>query len=227
MADSGEMHVSLEDLLNLQADLNLLSQNLEELNDLAQTDLSAVGQYWQDGKFEEFSNVYMPQINKIGEIATYYKQWASGPLQETIDKEKKYQGWGPGGGSGIGTGSGGSASSDTTQAPKPNKFLEAQRRMNNPSEAERPHSPQPQPWPYNQENHYDPSKLERPRSPQYQQWPYNPPKNSTSGDSSSSKPIKPVPPKPSDSGFDTPQNVREPLSPKEIAMLEKLYGRGR
>lgn len=227
MADNGEMHVSLEDLLNLQADLNLLSQNLEELNELAQTDLSAVGQYWQDGKFEEFSNVYMPQIKKIGEIATYYKQWAAGPLQETIDKEKKYQKWSPGDGSGNGNGSGGASSSSTTQAPKENKFLEAQKRMNNPSEAERPRSPQ-QPWPYNQQNHYDPSKLERPRSPQPQPWPYNQQRPTPpTGTASSSKPIKPVPPKPSDSGFDTPQNVRQPLSPAEIAMLEKLYGRGR
>ena len=96
---------------------------------------------------------------------------------------------------------------------------------NNPSEAERPRSPQ-QPWPYNQQNHYDPSKLERPRSPQPQPWPYNQQRPTPpTGTASSSKPIKPVPPKPSDSGFDTPQNVRQPLSPEEIAMWEKLYGR--
>jgi len=197
MADHDKMHASLEHLQELQSELNNLSKSLEELCDIAHADLSNVGQYWQDGKFEEFSEVYKPEIQKIDELSGYYKQWADVPLQAEIEHVIRYNGWRPESGANSSRGgSVGPVPTPPSPAPKVNKYLQHK------NELERPLPPPPQPWPYNQQR-------------------------SRPDGGVAASPYKYTPPKPDDSGFDTPQNTRPRISPEQQELLMRFYGKQR
>jgi len=72
-------------LIELKSDLTRLSNTLHVIFDLMNTDMSQVGQTWQDGKYEEFVQGYRPQINKCEEISVRYSEWCARVLDPTIE----------------------------------------------------------------------------------------------------------------------------------------------
>ena len=90
-------------LTELKSDLTRLSNTLHVIFDLMNTDMSQVGQAWQDGKYQEFVDGYKPQIQKCEDISVRYSDWCSRVLDPTIENviavEKTDVG---GGGSSVG-----------------------------------------------------------------------------------------------------------------------------
>lgn len=72
-------------LSELQSDLTQLSTTLHEVFELMNTDMSQVGQAWQDGKYQEFVDGYKPQIQKCEIISEQYKLWCTKVLAPTIE----------------------------------------------------------------------------------------------------------------------------------------------
>ena len=90
-------------LIELKSDLTRLSKTLHVIYDLMNSDMSQVGQAWQDGKYQEFVEGYKPQINKCEEISERYTEWCVRVLDPTIENvlavEKTDVSGGTGGGS--------------------------------------------------------------------------------------------------------------------------------
>ena len=74
--------VALEDL---KSDLMLLSENLKEVHSDMKADMTNVGEFWQDAKYQDFINGFQPQIDRCLQIATRYEEWCKTVLQTTID----------------------------------------------------------------------------------------------------------------------------------------------
>ena len=72
-------------LTELQSDLTQLSTTLHEVYDLMNTDMSQVGQAWQDGKYQEFVDGFKPQIQKCELISEQYKLWCTKVLTPQIE----------------------------------------------------------------------------------------------------------------------------------------------
>lgn len=72
-------------LIELKSDLTRLSKTLHVIYDLMNSDMSQVGQAWQDGKYQEFVEGYKPQINKCEEISERYTEWCVRVLDPTIE----------------------------------------------------------------------------------------------------------------------------------------------
>lgn len=106
--------VSSAELMTLQSDLIQLSGTLHELYELMNSDVSSLGEYWRDQKFDEFLTGYKPQMDKMEEISERYHEWATKDLQITIDHVVEAEGVDVSGGSS--SSSGGSSSSDSTSS---------------------------------------------------------------------------------------------------------------
>jgi hypothetical protein len=85
MVDNGGAKVSSAELMTLQSDLVNLSNQLHELYELMNSDVSSLAEYWRDQKFDEFLTGYQPQMEKMEEISVRYHEWATKDLQVTID----------------------------------------------------------------------------------------------------------------------------------------------
>ncbi len=72
-------------LAELKTDLTNLSATLHEISELMNTDMSQVGEAWQDNKYQEFVDNYAPQIQKCEDIADRYNEWCKKVLDPTID----------------------------------------------------------------------------------------------------------------------------------------------
>ena len=72
-------------LTELKKDLIRLSTTLHDIYDLMHSDMSQVGQVWQDGKYQEFVEGFKPQIDKCEEISKRYKEWCVRVLDPTIE----------------------------------------------------------------------------------------------------------------------------------------------
>ena len=72
-------------LTELKNDLTRLSSTLHMISELMDSDMSQVGQVWQDGKYQEFMDGYKPQIAKCEEISKRYKEWCVKVLDPTIE----------------------------------------------------------------------------------------------------------------------------------------------
>lgn len=81
----GAAKVSSAELQTLQCDLVHLSNELHKLYELMNSDVSGLGEYWRDQKYEEFLTGYKPQMEKLEEISERYREWATKDLQTTID----------------------------------------------------------------------------------------------------------------------------------------------
>lgn len=83
--DDSNARVSSPELMTLQTDLVNLSNQLHELYELMNSDISQLSEYWRDEKFDEFLDGYKPQMEKMEEISERYHEWATKDLQVTID----------------------------------------------------------------------------------------------------------------------------------------------
>lgn len=154
--------VSSAELITLQSELVSLADQMHELYELMNSDVSSLGEAWRDQKYDEFLTGYKPQMDKMEEISERYREWATKDLQVTIDHVIDAEGVDVSGDSVGGAGfSSGSEESSSSSTSSGNPFLAGKK---GPSSSERPHGPQIDYFGRN--NKYDPSKLERPRGPQ-------------------------------------------------------------
>lgn len=144
MVSNSGAQVSSESLINLQGELNTLSGNLNELYELLGQDLSRLGEYWRDSKYEEFMQEFHSSREKINELSEKYYEWANSylpPRIEIIQKAEKanmsvdsstssggsVSGGGASGGPAAVTGGG--TGTPLSKNEKIEKFREAQRKV--------------------------------------------------------------------------------------------------
>ena len=104
-------------LTELKSDLTRLSATLHVIYDLMKTDMSQIGEAWQDGKYQEFIQGYEPQINKCEEISERYKEWCMKVLDPTIENVIAVERTDVSGGAGGGSTFGGGSATDGGVAP--------------------------------------------------------------------------------------------------------------
>ena len=85
MVDNSGAKVSSAELITLQSDLVNLSNQLHELYELMNSDVSSLAEYWRDQKFDEFLSGYKPKMDEMENISVRYNEWATKDLQVTID----------------------------------------------------------------------------------------------------------------------------------------------
>lgn len=127
--DNNDAKVSSAELTTLQSDLIQLSAQLHELYELMNSDVSSLGEYWRDQKYDEFITGYKPQMDKMEEISERYHEWATKDLQTTIDNVTDAEGVDVSGSSvGSSPTSSGGDSSSAAAAPS-NPFLKGTQKM--------------------------------------------------------------------------------------------------
>lgn len=140
MVSNSGAQVSSESLINLQGELNTLSGNLKELYELLGQDLSRLGEYWRDSKYEEFMQEFHSSREKINELSEKYHEWANSylpPRIEIIQKAEKanmsidssISGGGSVSDGGASGGSSAVAGKPSSRNEKIERFREAQRRL--------------------------------------------------------------------------------------------------
>jgi phage-related minor tail protein len=82
--------VSSEDLEKLQSEINIIAEKIIELRETVGNAISAVGEEWQDTKYEEFSEAYEENKTAMADIATEYQRYANDVLPPFIEKAKEY-----------------------------------------------------------------------------------------------------------------------------------------
>lgn len=78
-------HVSSAKLIDLQAQLNQLAENLDECYDLLCDGVKQLGESWQDEKYDEFDTEFKETRETISELAEKYRQWANTHLPPRIE----------------------------------------------------------------------------------------------------------------------------------------------
>jgi len=78
--------VSSEALAELKTGLSQLSESLLELYDLMTADMTQVGEYWRDPKYEEFQSGYSKQIKECERISQRYTEWCGKVLDPAIER---------------------------------------------------------------------------------------------------------------------------------------------
>ncbi len=90
MQNSGT-YVSSKSLIELQSDLNKLSERLMEIYDLINQNISSVHEDWTDNKFDEFNENFKPSNDLIQELSEKYKDWAMNYLPPRIEEAIAYE----------------------------------------------------------------------------------------------------------------------------------------
>lgn len=121
---SENSQVSSAALIELESDLTKLSHTLHEIFELMNADMTNVGEFWRDPKYQDFVAGYRPQINKCEEISARYDEWCKKVLRPTIEKVIKIETTDVGGDAGGATSSssGGGVIEDTPKVSKAAKF---------------------------------------------------------------------------------------------------------
>lgn len=83
--------VSSEELEKLKSEISTIAEKLIELRETVTNAISAVGEEWQDSKFEEFSEAYEENKTLMADIATEYQRYANDVLPPFIEKAKEYE----------------------------------------------------------------------------------------------------------------------------------------
>ena len=111
-------------LTDLKSDLTQLSTTLHDVFDLMNADMSKVGDAWQDGKYQEFVDGYMPQIQKCEDISVRYSEWCKRVLDPTIENVIAVEKTDVGSGSGSigGVGAAGAVSGGLSSSVSGGKF---------------------------------------------------------------------------------------------------------
>ncbi len=64
------------ELKAFEDDLEKMSSTFKELYDLIETYLMTVHEKWQDSKFDEFTDVFRKDQEKVAELAEKYHTWS-------------------------------------------------------------------------------------------------------------------------------------------------------
>ena len=91
MAKDTTSHVSAEELEKLQTEINNIADKSGELRETVANAISAVGEEWQDSKFDEFSEEYESNKKAMEDISTEYHRYANEILPPIIEKAKEYE----------------------------------------------------------------------------------------------------------------------------------------
>lgn len=124
--DYTDAKVNSTDLLTLQSDLVQLSSQIHEAYDLMNSDVSSLGEYWRDQKFDEFLSGYKPYMDQMEEISERYREWATKDLQVTIDHVIATEGVSV---TRDGQGSGNTSAGNGQVTPPVNPFLAASKKL--------------------------------------------------------------------------------------------------
>ncbi|MCM1177773.1 MAG: hypothetical protein NC308_05970 [Clostridium sp.] len=84
ISDSG-VEVSSKALIDLQGDLNSLSDNLQELYEVLSRAMSSLNEDWRDDKYEEFEQEFRSSKELIMELSEKYREWANQYLPPRIE----------------------------------------------------------------------------------------------------------------------------------------------
>ena len=85
MFSNSVAEVSSEALINLQGDLNNLSDKLQDLYDVLNTAISSLNEDWRDSKFDEFEEEFRSSKETIIELSEKYREWANQYLPPRIE----------------------------------------------------------------------------------------------------------------------------------------------
>lgn len=85
MISNSGVEVSSKALIDLQGDLNNLSDNLQELYEMLATAMSALNEDWKDEKYDEFEQEFRSSKELIGELSDKYRVWANQYLPPRIE----------------------------------------------------------------------------------------------------------------------------------------------
>ena len=85
MISNSGVEVSSKALIDLQGDLNNLSDNLKELYEMLATAMSALNEDWKDEKYDEFEQEFRSSKELIGELSDKYREWANQYLPPRIE----------------------------------------------------------------------------------------------------------------------------------------------
>ena len=85
MISNSVVEVSSKALIDLQGDLNNLSDNLQELYEMLATAMSALNEDWKDEKYDEFEQEFRSSKELIGELSDKYREWANQYLPPRIE----------------------------------------------------------------------------------------------------------------------------------------------
>lgn len=80
------VNAGIQELTTFKADLMNLAKSIEELYNAMNVDVSHLGEQWQDQKYEEYLEGYMPQLKKVEEISARYSEWCEKVIQPLIDR---------------------------------------------------------------------------------------------------------------------------------------------
>ncbi len=84
-------YVSSKALIDLQTELKQLSQNLNDVYDLINQNVSTVHAAWMDEKFDDFHDNFRPCNELILELSEKYDDWANNYLPPRIELALKYE----------------------------------------------------------------------------------------------------------------------------------------
>lgn len=83
--------VSSAALIELQSELNALSEAMAELYEALNGDMGKLAQGWTDEKFGEFQENFRSRQEMIASLSEKYKQWANGYLPPRIELAIKHE----------------------------------------------------------------------------------------------------------------------------------------
>lgn len=84
-------YASSRSLIELQSELNSLSEILQDLYNALESDIARVSDSWVDQKFEEFGNEFKSRKELIMELSGKYREWANKYLPPRIELAIKYE----------------------------------------------------------------------------------------------------------------------------------------
>lgn len=91
MAKETTSHVNAEELEKLQTEINNIADKITELREAVVNAISAVGEEWQDSKFEEFAEAYEENKKAMEDISTEYQRYANEVLPPIIEAARQYE----------------------------------------------------------------------------------------------------------------------------------------
>lgn len=90
MASLTHTEVNSEALHTLQNELRSMSNTLNDLYDTLWGNLNILGEEWTDSKWDEFSDAFKDDREKVIELAEKYKSWADNYIQRKIEEVEDF-----------------------------------------------------------------------------------------------------------------------------------------
>lgn len=85
MISNSGVEVSSKALIDLQGDLNNLSDNLQNLYEMLAMAMSTLNEDWKDEKYDEFEQEFRSSKELICELSDKYRVWANQYLPPRIE----------------------------------------------------------------------------------------------------------------------------------------------